>query len=149
MFGIVLPVCLIFAGILGVIYRERAGLIFCKVGKAIWKISTLGLTDMHWFYPEEKARRIGLQLGLMLCFFGFIFGATSLASFSGPGSFAAMYQAEGYLKNRYGDSSEYSFSSRAVPDKASDEIVHYEYSGKKGNLRASWDGKKYTFTEEP
>jgi hypothetical protein len=150
MFGILLPICLLVSGVLALIYRQQAGLLFCRVGKAIWRVSTFGISDMHWFYPEDKSPRIGLLLGLMLCFFGITFGSISVMSFSGPNSFAAMYQAEDYLKKTYGDSKDgYSLSCHAAPDKANDEIVHYTYSAKTGNLRASWDGKKYTFTEEP
>ena len=150
MFGILLPIGLIISGILGIIYPKQAGLLFCKTGKGIWRISTLGLTDMHWFYREERASWIGRFLGIMLCFFGITFGTLSIFSLSGPNSFAAMYQAENYLKKTFGNSNDgYSLSCHAVPDKANDEFVHYRYSGKTGNLRASWDGKRYIFTEEP
>jgi hypothetical protein len=150
MFGILLPICLLISGIFALIYRQQAGLLFCRVGKAIWRVSTFGLTDMHWFYPEDRAPRIGVQLGLILCLFGIIFGSFSTLSLSGPNSFAAMYQAQTYLKKTYGDSNDgYSLSSKAIPGAANDVIVHYEYSGKVGNLRASWDGKKYNFTAEP
>ncbi len=140
---------MIVAGVLALIYREQAGQLFCKVGKASWKASTLGLTDMHWFYPEQKARRIGLQIGLMLCLFGVVFGSLAVMALSGPNSFAAMSQAYDFLKGTYGNSSSgYSFSCHSVPDTENDVIIHYKYSDKVGDLRASWDGKKYVFTEE-
>jgi hypothetical protein len=150
MFGILLPTCLLVLGILALIYRRQAGLLFCRLGKATWRISTFGLTDMHWFYPEDRAMRTGLLLGLTLCLFGVIFGSASVLSLSGPNSFAAMYQAEAYLKKTYGASNDiHSLSSKVVLGSTNDVIIHYESSQKAGNLRASWDGTKYIFTQEP
>ena len=145
----ILPLGFILAGISALLYQTEAGLLFCRIGKWTWRISTFGLTDMRWFYPEDRARRIGLKLGLMFCLFGICFGTFSLMSLSGPNSFAAMRQAQDYLKKSYGASSNgYSFSCRSVPGAGNDVIVHYEYSGKVGDLRGSWDGSQYKFSEE-
>jgi hypothetical protein len=149
MFGI-LPYVFVIFGLIVAVYSQQAGLLFCKAGKAIWKISTFGLTDMHWFYPEDKAPRVMRQTGICFCLIGMVFVALSIYSLSGPNSFAAMSQAQDYLEKTYGDSQDgYSFSCHAIPNETNGVIVHYEYSGKTGNLHASWDGKKYIFAQEP
>jgi hypothetical protein len=105
---------------------------------------------MRWFYPENNAGRIGLRLGLILSLSGIIFGSFSALSLSGPNSFAAMYQSQTYLKQVYGDSKgNWSLSTTPVAGSVNDMIVHYKYSEKTGNLHATWDGKEYTFTQEP
>ena len=88
-------------------------------------------------------------MGIVLCLVGVVLGVLSFISLSGPNSLAAMRQARSYLKEVYGYSKDgYSFSCHNVPDQKDTVIVHYKYSGKEGNLRASWDGSKYTFIED-
>jgi hypothetical protein len=145
---IFLPLGFLVLGIVMAIFSKQVGIVFCRLGKAIWKILTFGLTDMHWFYNEERAPRTMQRLGMVLCVIGFVFAGYSIVSLSGPNSFAAMRQAQSYLKKTYGDSiNGYSFSCNSIPNEANGVIVHYKYSGKQGDLHASWDGSKYTFTE--
>ena len=145
---ILLPLFLITFGIALIRYSKQAGIWFCRIGKANWKISTFGLTDMHWFYNEERAPRSMRTMGIVLCLIGILTAAYSIVSLSGPNSFAAMRQAQGYLEKTYGESSKgYSFSCNAIPNEPNGVIVHYKYSGKQGDLHASWDGSKYTFIE--
>ncbi len=50
-----LPIVLSAIGVSFIIFSHKIGIYFCRIGKLIWRIGTLGLTDMRWFYREERA----------------------------------------------------------------------------------------------
>lgn len=147
-YDILVPLSLIVAGAVLTFYSQKAGIAFCRLGKANWKMTTFGLTDMHWFYPEDKAPRTMKLMGVVLCIIGVLIALLSYISLHGPNSFAAMRQADGYLIGIYGKASgETSFT--CATSSTEDTVVHYQYGDQKGNLRATWDGSKYTFTKVP
>jgi hypothetical protein len=143
-----LPVALLVMGVFSIIHPEQVGLGFCRLGKANWKATTFGLTDMHWFYREEKARRIGIQIGAMFCLFGLILGIFFVLSICGPDSFAATAQAQSYLQQKYGSAQRHSsFWTKDAPDKPNSVLIHYRYGEKTGDLQATWNGTNYIITE--
>lgn len=147
-FALLLAVGMLVLGVLALVFSQQAGLFFCRMGKASWRMSTFGLTDMRWFYREERASNTGRRLGLLLCIMGFFWGAIAVLALSGPNSFAAMSQAQSFLKGKYGGSLGYSFTCKTTADPRN-LIVHYKYGGKEGDLVATWDGKAYQFAEKP
>jgi len=89
------------------------------------------------------------MMGIVLCLIGIVCATYSIVSLSGPNSFAAMRQAHAFLEKTFGDSTNgYSLSCKTIPNEVNGVIVHYEYLEKEGNLHGTWDGSKYTFTEE-
>ena len=101
---LILPIIFILFGCACLIFPRQIGVGFCKLGKWIWKTSTFGLTDMRWFYPEDKAPALFRIFGLFLLAGGILFMALFLVSFSGPGSLFAMREASIYLDKSYGHS---------------------------------------------
>ena len=143
---ILTPLVLMTLGVTLAIYSKQAGVGFCRLGKTIWRINTFGLTDMRWFYSEERAPRTMRLMGIVLCLMGIMASILSYLSLSGPNSFAAMRQANNYLSTAYGkQGGETSFS--CTTSGANDVIVRYRYGQRQGNLRGSWDGHKYIFTQ--
>ncbi|HLP25711.1 MAG TPA: hypothetical protein VK477_08540, partial [Acidobacteriota bacterium] len=109
---------------------------------------TFGLTDMVPFYQEEQAKRVFRLLGPIFLCSGLFVAWTSVQSFSGPNTWAAMRQARGYVEAKHGDSGrgwEFSASSR------SDDTVEvtYRYGTAHGRLLATWKNDHYEFTELP
>lgn len=90
----------------------------------------MGLTDMHWFYPEDKVSRVGRGLGIILVVVGLPLTAVSAASLFPPNSFAAMRQAETYLHTQYGDSNGEASLSCNPMDKSDKVVIKYEYAEK-------------------
>jgi hypothetical protein len=148
MIELIVPAALIVFGIACVIRPQQIGVAFCRFGKATWKASTFGLTDMRRFYPEEKAattfRVIGI--GFILLSLPWVFIAYS--SFSGPGSFAAIRESRGYLNAHYGSANRWNLSTQPVPARADDYLVTYRYGNHTGTLRAVWQDGHYLFSEE-
>ena len=135
-------------GIVCLFRPKQVGLAFCCLGKTIWRVSTFGLTDMRWFYPEDKAPRIMRMLGIMLILAGIISGVIAVLSVSGPGAFAALHESRVYLSERFGsprDRSNMSATSAATEDGA--YLVTYRYGQHSGVLHASWEQNHYMFTE--
>ncbi len=140
---VIVPIVFFVFGVLSVIFPERLGIGFCRLGKTIWKIGTFGFTDMRWFYPEDKAPRIFRTLGILfivvsLPFFAFWFGVGS-----GPNSFTAMNQAKSYLRSHFGKSSTWSISTRENTINSEDPtvghcLIEFEYAGHSGVLRGTW-----------
>ena len=147
-YDILAPLGLIILGVVLALFSQQAGVAFCRFGKAIWKVSTLGLTDMHWFYSEEKAPRTMKVMGIVLCFIGAVVALLSYVSLHGPNSLAAMRQADDYLIGVYGRT-DGDTSFTCTTSDTSEMRVRYEYGDRHGNLRASWDGQKYNFSQEP
>lgn len=130
------------------VYAQRIGPAFCRLGKAIWRTSTLGLTDMRWFYPEEKAPKIFRIFGVALILFSIPWGIIAVASVSGPGAFAAMRESRSYLSERHGSAGSWQLSTQSISSSESDYLVTYRYGDQAGILRAIWKGDHYEFSEE-
>lgn len=148
MFEFAIPVVLIFGGILCLVYAQRIGPAFCQFGKTIWRTSTLGLTDMRWFYPEEKAPVIFRIFGIALILFSIPWGIFAVASVSGPGAFAAMRESRVYLSDHHGSARSWRLSTRLVASSESDYLVTYHHGDRAGVLHATWKGHHYVFSEE-
>ena len=145
---LLVPLIFLPLGILFAIFPNQSGLIFCRLGKATWRISTFGLTDMHWFYREDKVPRSMRRIGIGFILMGVLFTTLIIFSFCGPNSLAAMREAGDFLKTSYGPSSGgCSLSCKSLPDGSNDVVVHYKYAGRKGDLHGVWNGKHYLFTE--
>jgi hypothetical protein len=87
-------------------------------------------------------------MGVVLIIIGVLLGVLSYFSLHGPNSLAAIRQADDYLIGMYGRTEGETSFTCALAN--SDELkVHYKYGDRHGDLRASWDGKKYTFSQEP
>ena len=147
MIEFIISIALLSAGIFCLIWPRQIGVAFCHLGKASWRVSTFGLTDMRWFYPEEKAPKIFRSFGMALILFGVIWGIIAIVSVSGPGAFAAMRESRGYLKEQYGAVSSYNLSAHAAPSGNGDYVVIYRYGQRNGNLHATWKGDHYVFSE--
>jgi len=146
---LILPILFIALGLAMVIYPEQLGRGFCKLGKAIWKVSTFGLTDMRWFYPEDKAPKIFRLMGVFWILFGVIFLCFIGVSFFGPNSFAAMREAKIYLKDYHGASATgWSFSASEGDQGENSVIVRYRYGEHTGSLLGIWNGDKYEFAKQ-
>ena len=132
MFEIQPPIIFILIGLLMTFFPDQFGLVFCRLGKMIWKFGTLGLTDMRWFYPEDKAPATFRRMGPFFILIGIIFAGIVLLSFSGPNPFALSREIEIYLHEKYGPS-EYSninFQTSTEPE----NIINYRYNGNTGQL---------------
>jgi hypothetical protein len=53
--AVIASVGMFLVGLACIVFAQKIGVGFCRLGKSIWKITTFGLTDMHWFYREAKA----------------------------------------------------------------------------------------------
>jgi hypothetical protein len=148
MIEFIVPAVFLIFGVACVIRPEPIGLAFCRFGKATWRMSTFGLTDMARFYPEDKAARTFrfLGIGFILLSLPWIFFA--YASFSGPGAFAAMHESKAYLKEHHGSAATYELSTQSASTPEGDYFVKYRYGERTGTLRATWKGDRYVFTEE-
>jgi len=148
MFNFAIPMVLLLGGILCLVYAKRIGPAFCLLGKAIWRTCTLGVTDMRWFYPEEKAPKIFRIFGVALILFSIPWDVFAVASVSGPGAFAAMRESEDYLRIRHGAAGSWQLSPQSVASSESDYLVTYRYGDRSGTLRATWKVDRYEFSEE-
>ena len=148
MIEFIIPAVLLCAGILFLIYPRQIGVAFCRLGKAIWRASTFGLTDMRWFYPEEKAPKIFRMLGIAWILFSIPWIVIAISSISGPGMFAAMRESRGHLSERFGSSSTWSVSAQPVLTHDGDYMVQYRYGEHSGTLYAAWKGDHYSFSDE-
>jgi len=144
-----LPVIFILFGVACLIFPQQLGVGFCKLGKWIWKTSTFGLTDMRWFYPEERAPSLFRIFGAFFLVGGIVFMALYFLSFSGPGSLFAMREAGIYLDDLYGDSGG-NWSISASKDNEDSRIVTvtYRHGNNSGTLKGEWDGQKYVFSKQ-
>jgi hypothetical protein len=148
MFEILFPIPFLLLGLLMTFKRERFAEWFCAIGKATWRINTLGLTDMAPFYREEKAKRTFKILGPLFLCIGLLLCGWTFLSFSGPGSFCAMRESRAYLKSRYGYSTTWKESSSfAGVDDSVD--LSYQYGEHSGKLHGMWQKDHYVFTEIP
>lgn len=148
MFEILFPLPFLAIGIAATFFRERTAEWFCRFGRALWRRTTFGLTDMAAFYQEEQAKRVFRLLGPVFLCAGLLVAWASVQSFSGPNTWAAMRQARSYVEAKHGASSggwKFSASSR------SDDTVEisYRYGAKEGRLLAIWKTDHYEFTELP
>jgi hypothetical protein len=92
---IILPIFVLAFGIACFVFPKQTGVGFCRLGRRIWKLTTFGLTDMRWFYPEDKAPSLFRLSGIFVILLGVWLVIVSALSFFGPGSFYAMREAEG------------------------------------------------------
>jgi len=140
----------IVVGIIMLIFAKPVGIVFCRLGKAIWKHATFGLTDMAFFYPEDRAPMMMRLVGGGFLVFGIIFVFLTMFPLKGPNQFKAMYEAEGYLSHAYG-SSNGSWSLQAKRELADNSVVviNYRFGQHSGKLRGEWTGESYKFTEIP
>ena len=146
MFEFTLPLIFLSLGILLTFFRERSAVLFCRLGKAIWRHSTFGLTDMGSFYKEENARKVFRLMGPLFLCIGLLFSWFCYLSFSGPGAFCAMREARTYLESQYGNSATWSVSSQLEsPDGSVD--LSYRYASRVGRLHATWQKDHYVFSE--
>ena len=130
------------------IFAKPVGAAFCKFGKATWKVGTFGMTDMAFFYPEDKAPRIIRLVGGAFVVFGIMFLVLAGFPFKGPGQFKAMSEAKDYLNTTYGDSSgSWKFSSKS--ESSDDTVVRVDYSfgPHSGSLVGEWSVDHYKFSE--
>lgn len=148
MIEFVIPAILLSAGILCVIFPRQIGLAFCRFGKASWRMSTFGLTDMARFYPEEKAPKIFRILGVAWILFSIPWIAIAVSSISGPGAFAAMRESRTYLSEHHGSAGTWKLSTQSLSSSDGDYLVTYRYGQHAGILRATWKGDHYEFAEE-
>ena len=148
MFEFYIPAIMLGAGILCLIYPHQIGVGFCRLGKAIWRVTTLGLTDMHWFYPEEKAHKTFRLTGIFLILFSIPWGIMVAASFSGPGAFAAVRESRTYLAGHYGSADSWGLSPKSnLYGGDGDYLVTYRYGTRSGILHAEWKSDHYAFSE--
>ncbi len=146
---IITPIIIIIVGISMITFPTQLGVGFCKLGKTIWKLSTLGLTDMRWFYQEDKAPIIFRRLGVVSILVGVIFSVITIVSFFGPNSFAAMREVRQYLEEKYGQSeTSWSLSCQSKDNSENSVHVYYRNDEVEGCLIGVWNGSKYLFTEE-
>lgn len=148
MIELIVPAVFLVFGVACVIRPQPIGLAFCRLGKATWRMSTFGLTDMARFYPEDKAPKIFRLIGIGFILLSLPWVSFAYASFSGPGAFAAMHESKAYLKEHYGSSATYELSAQSAATPEEDYFVKYRYGGRTGTLRATWKGDRYVFTEE-
>lgn len=140
---------LLIAGVLCLKYPRQIGIAFCRLGKAIWRVGTFGITDMAFFYPEAKAPRVFKTAGIMLIIFSIPFGVIGVLSLSGPGELDAMRECSGYLKSTYGATNkDWELSARSADTGLDDYFIDYRYDDHKGTLRATWKSDHYIFIEE-
>lgn len=143
-FETVLPLVIVFMGLLFILFPQQIGLGFCRLGKAIWSHGTFGLTDMRWLYPENEAPRMFRSMGIIMLLGGSIFCVVWFGLGSGPNDFTAIRQAREYLKSEYGKSpGGWSLSSRenTIDPKNPTSgycMVDYRYAGHSGTLKAIW-----------
>lgn len=145
----VIPPILLLIGLAFAIFPVQSGTLFCRLGKTIWRIQTFGLTDMHWFYREDKVGPVARRIGIVFVLFGLIFGGFAIASFCGPNLLAAMREAENFLHAKHGSSHQWRLSCKSSPDGQNAVDVEYRYSGARGVLHGTWTGTNYRFTEIP
>lgn len=148
MIEFIIPAVFIVAGILCIIFPQRIGVAFCRLGKATWRTSTFGLTDMARFYPEDKAPKIFRLLGVAWILLSIPWVLFAVSSVSGPGAFAAMRESRGYLREQYGSVSSMELSTQPVTAKDGDYLITYRFGAHAGILRASWRTDHYEFKEE-
>lgn len=148
MFGFVVPVALLLAGLACVLWPQKIGVSFCRIGKAIWRVITFGLTDMRWFYSEERSPTAFRSMGVALILLSIPLGVIAVKSISGPGSFDAMRECRGYLHERYGTTNNWQVSTHAAPSRKEDYLVVYHYGEHTGTLFATWKRDHYTFSEK-
>lgn len=144
---ILIPLVFIVLGVLCLRFPKQLGIAFCRVGKLIWRIGTLGLTDMRWFYPEDKAPRMMKIAGICLILGSLLFTGLYAASFSGPGSLSAMREANDYLGRAYGSAGEiWNVAVSQDDSEAKVVTIKYVYGNNKGTLKGIWNGKTYDFS---
>jgi len=86
MIELIVPAFFFAFGIACLVRPLQIGVAFCRLGKATWKISTFGLTDMGRFYQEEKAAATFRKLGAGFILLSLPWAFIAYFSFSGPGS---------------------------------------------------------------
>jgi hypothetical protein len=139
----------IIVGAIMLIFAKPVGVAFCKLGKALWKAMTFGMTDLAFLYREDKAPMTMRLIGGAFIVFGIMFLATSGFPFKGPNKFKAMSEAKSYLDTSYGRSSdEWSFSTKNATDDSTILDVTYDVGQRSGVLHAEWTGDHYKFTEK-
>jgi hypothetical protein len=148
MFEILFPIPFLVIGVAATFFHERAAEWFCRAGRALWRRTTFGLTDMAPFYQEEQAKRVFRLLGpLFLC--GGLFATwMTVQSLSGPNTWAAMRQARSYVEAKHAASGGgWKFSASSKSDDTVE--VTYRYGTAHGRLLATWKTNHYEFTELP
>jgi len=128
------------------IFPKQFGIGFCRIGKMIWKFGTFGITDMRWFYPEDKAPIFFRRGGPVCILIGIVYSVIVFLSFTGPNPLALFRETEIYLHEKYGQSNENSRTSFQISTE-SEDLISYSYNGKEGKLIVKWNGELYLFTE--
>lgn len=130
-------------------FPVQLGIAFCRIGKFIWRTSTFGLTDMRWFYPEDKAPRMMKITGICLILGSLLFTGLYAASFSGPGSLSALREANEYLGKTYGSAGE-SWNIAVSQDDSEAKVVtiKYSYVDNIGTMKGVWNGTSYDFSRQ-
>ena len=67
------------------LFASPIGIGFCRLGKAIWRFGTFGLTDMAKLYPENKAPMLFRIFGIFLILWDIWFTTAWITQ--GPESF--------------------------------------------------------------
>lgn len=147
MFEILFPIPFLAIGIAATFFRERTAEWFCRAGRAMWRNGTFGLTDMAPFYQEEQTKRVFRLLGPIFLCAGLFSAWTSVQSFSGPNTWAAMRQARSYVAAKHSASGGWEFSASSRPDDTVE--IAYRYGAKHGRLLGTWKIDHYEFTELP
>jgi hypothetical protein len=61
---VIVPTIFLILGTLFAVFPRRSGLIFSTIGRWTWRIGTFGLTDMRWFYPDDRKPNTMRLLGI-------------------------------------------------------------------------------------
>ena len=145
---LVLLFCGLLVGMAFIIFPRQAGVGFCKLGKWIWRTSTFGLTDMRWFYPEDKAPSLARLIGVFLVAVTLLSMVLFAMSFSGPGTLFALREAGEYLERSYGSSGGNSSISASKDDEDGSILtITYRHGDRVGTLKGRWAGEGYVFSE--
>ena len=63
---------MLLIGIVLIRWNRPLAIGFCRIGKAIWRVGTFGLTDMGWIYDENTAPKAFKLLGIVSVLQGMI-----------------------------------------------------------------------------
>lgn len=137
-------VCFII-GLAALFFPRPTKLLFCRIGRTIWRIVTFGLTDMRWFYREDGGHTLFRVFGALCAATSAAILTFSITSISKPTSFGAVLQARRHLERIYGKTSRYRFNAQRSENTIDPKtpmtgycLVHYDYDGRKGTLKGIW-----------
>ena len=144
MFAIQIPIIFILIGVISLLFPEKVGIGFCKFGKLFWRIVTFWLTDMRWFYKEEKAPKTFHKLGYIFTILGVFHLGLIVYSYFGPNYLALSRETQAYLRNMYVSLKE-SYNISIPIDSKQEKVIHYRYNGVSGTLIGEWSVDHYNF----